>query len=147
MGTAALLACMVIGIADGDTLTARCDTPHGAENVKVRLAEIDAPEKGQPWGNRSKQHLAELCFKKSATVAPVSTDRYGRTVARVHCDGVDANAEQVRTGLAWVFSRYVTDWTLYTVQRDAMVAKAGLWDDQHPVPPWEWRDSQREARR
>jgi hypothetical protein len=50
---AALLACTVIGIADGDTLTARCDVPDGKVNVTVRVAEIDAPEKAQPWGNRS----------------------------------------------------------------------------------------------
>ena len=100
---------MVIGIADGDTLTARCELPAGAENIKVRLAEIDAPEKGQAFGNRSKQHLSDTCFKKPAEVRPQTKDRYGRTVARVICDGVDANAEQVRAGMAWVFDKYVVD--------------------------------------
>jgi endonuclease YncB( thermonuclease family) len=80
---AAALACTIIAIADGDTLTARCDDA----NIVVRVAEIDAPEKGQPWGTRSRQHLAELCDGKLAVVRPRTTDRYGRTVARVECAG------------------------------------------------------------
>jgi endonuclease YncB( thermonuclease family) len=139
MPAAALLACLVIGVADGDTLTARCETPAGAENIKVRLAEIDAPEKGQPWAIRSKRHLAQLCIKKTAELRPVAQDRYGRTVAHVQCNGVDANTEQVRAGMAWVFDHHVEDWTLFGVQRDARAAKAGLWADAAPVPPWEWR--------
>lgn len=113
---AAMLACTVIGIVDGDTLTVRCDVPEGKVYVTVRVAEIDAPEKAQPWGNRSKQNLAALCFGKPAIVAPQTTDRYGRTVARVKCDGTDASADQVRAGMAWVFDRCVTDRVLYAVQ-------------------------------
>jgi len=104
-----VLICVVIGISDGDKLTARCETPTGMENIKVRLAEIDAPEKGQAFGNRSKQHLSHLWFKRPAEVRPQTKDRDGRTVARVTCDGVDANAEQVHAGMAWVFDKYVVD--------------------------------------
>jgi len=102
MSGAALLLCLVISISDGDTLTACCDTPRGVENIRVRLAEIDAPEKAQPFGARSKQHLAALCFKKRATLKPQRTDRCQRTVARVECDGADASSEQIRAGMAWV---------------------------------------------
>jgi len=70
MPAGAVLLCLVIGIADGDTLTARCETPAGMENINVRLAEVDAPEKGQAFGTQSKQHLAELCFP-SAPAAPM----------------------------------------------------------------------------
>jgi micrococcal nuclease len=132
---AAALACVVIGIADGDTLTARCD----ATNITIRLAEIDAPEKGQAWGQRSKQHLAALCFQQPAVVTPRTTDRYGRTVARIECDGVDASAEQVRAGMAWVFDRYVSDRVLYPVQDAARAERRGLWTDAEPIAPWEWR--------
>lgn len=120
---ATALVCFVIGIADVDTLTAQRQTASGTENLHVRLAEIDAPEKGQAFGNRSRQRLAELCFKKQAVVTPQTTDRYGRTVARVECDGVDANAEQVRAGMASVFDRYVTDRSLYAVQDEVRAAK------------------------
>jgi endonuclease YncB( thermonuclease family) len=136
---AAMLACTVIGIADGDTLTAWCDTFDGRVKVTVRVAEIDAPENAQPWGNRSRQHLAALCHGKPAVVEPRTTDRYGRTVARVECDGADASAEQVRAGMAWVFDRYVSDRGLYAVQDDARAGRRGLWGDRVPVAPWYWR--------
>lgn len=136
-----MLACTVIGIADGDTLTARCDVPEGRVSVTVRVAEIDATERKQPWGNRSRQHLAALCQGKAAVVSRRTTDRYGRTVARVECDGTDASAEQVRAGMAWVFDRYVSERGLYAVQDDARASRRGLWGDLEPVAPWEWRQS------
>ena len=136
-GTA--LLCLVIGIADGDTLTARCETPVGLENIKIRLAEIDAPEKGQAFGTQSKRHLADLCFRKQAVVMPRTKDRYLRTVATVACEGTDAGTEQVRTGMAWVFDRYVADRRLYAIQDDARSVRRGLWAAANPVAPWEWR--------
>jgi micrococcal nuclease len=139
MPVAAILACLVIGIADGDTLTARCATAHGEQNIRVRLAEIDAPEKGQAFGQSSKQHLAALCFRKRAEVKSTATDRYGRTIARVHCEGVDANALQVRAGMARAFTRYLTDPMFRELEREARDGRRGLWADAHPMPPWEWR--------
>jgi len=125
----------VIGIADGDTLTVLVER----QQIKVRLVEIDAPETGQAFGNRSKQSLSDLCFNKAATLDDMGRDRYGRTLARVHCDGVDANAEQVRRGMAWVYDRYVTDRSLYGLQDEAKAARRGLWAEPSPTPPWEWR--------
>ncbi len=78
---AVALTCFVIAIADGDTLTARCATPSGADTLHIRLAEIDAPEMGQAFGTKSREHLAGLCYKKPAVVSPRTRDRYGRTVA------------------------------------------------------------------
>jgi endonuclease YncB( thermonuclease family) len=129
--------CNVVGVTDGDTLTVRCD---GKPHEKVRLSEIDAPEMRQAFGHRSKQSLSEICFGKPATLdRNKRPDRYKRTIARVHCNGVDANAEQVRRGMAWVYDRYVTDHSLYELQREAQEAKRGLWADKEPVRPWEWR--------
>ncbi len=79
----AALLCLIVGISDGDTLTARCpaaDPAHPYQQVRVRLAEIDAPESRQAFGQRSKRHLSDLCFKTDATIRPTATDRYGRTV-------------------------------------------------------------------
>ena len=129
----------VVGIADGDTLTVL----HEREQTKVRLAEIDAPEKAQPFGQRSRQSLAELCSQQPVRVADKGRDRYGRTIGRVWCAGVDANAEQVRRGMAWVYDRYAADQALYALQAEARAAHRGLWVDAHPVPPWEWRHAYR----
>jgi endonuclease YncB( thermonuclease family) len=111
--------------------------------VRVRLAEIDAPQKGQAFGNSSRQHLAELCFKMQAVVKLQPTDRYGRTVARVECDSVDANVEQVRAGVAWVFDRSVIDRSLHALQDEVKAAMRGLWADNHSLPPWEWHTDAR----
>lgn len=144
MSVGAMLFCLVVGISDGDTLTARCDGIQ--EQVKVRLAEIDAPEKKQPWGNRSKQALSEICYMKKAELRVVARDRHGRTVATVVCDGTNANLEQVRRGMAWVYDKYVKDASLYNVQREAQAARSGLWTEKAPAPPWEWRKSNKFSR-
>ncbi len=131
-----VLMCLVVGIADGDTLTVLCNNN---EQVKIRLAEIDAPEKKQPFGNRSKQSLSGMCFQKQAEIKPQTKDQYGRTVARVICDGTDANVEQVKRGMAWVYDKYVKDRSLYAIQDKARTSKVGLWADDKPVKPWEYR--------
>jgi endonuclease YncB( thermonuclease family) len=137
--TPALLLCLVIGIADGDSLTARCETPTGGENVKVRLAQIDAPERGQAFGTRSKQSLAALCLEQQAIVAPLTRDRYGWTVALVECRGQDASTEQVKAGMAWAYTRYLKDESLKGLESEAKAARRGLWADEAPIAPWEWR--------
>ena len=131
MLTAVFLA-TVIGVSDGDTLTV---LKHNKQQVKIRLAEIDAPERRQSFGARSKQSLSDLCFGKQAEVKPQVRDRYRRVVARVKCDGVDANAAQVYHGMAWVYRRYAKDHSLYTLQHDARIARRGLWSDPSPIPP------------
>ena len=133
------LFCLVVGISDGDTLTARCGQPGAYEQIKVRLAEIDAPEKRQPFGQRSRQHLADLCFEKQAEIRPTARDRYGRTVARVTCAGQDVNAAQVRDGMAWAYTKYLTDAGIAKLEQGARAAHRGLWADKEPVAPWEWR--------
>jgi endonuclease YncB( thermonuclease family) len=135
----ALLICLVVGITDGDTLTARCEVGRGLKTYKVRLTEIDAPEKEQPYGNRSKQKLSSICFKKPAVLQAQGKDSFGRLLARVECDGIDANASQVAMGMAWVYDQYVTDETLYEYQDEAQAERRGLWAGRDPVPPWEWR--------
>lgn len=133
--SAEILLCVVVAIADGDTLTARC----AQETIKTRLSEIDAPEKSQPWGQRSKEALSSMCFGKSAELRPLNTDRYGRTVARVVCDGVDVNLAQVRTGMAWAYRKYLRDPAVLVAEDTARVERQGLWADSNPLPPWEWR--------
>ena len=126
----------VVGVHDGDSITVLVDR----RQIKVRLADIDAPELKQAFGRRSKQSLSDLCFNKSATLEDQGQDRYGRTLARVRCAGEDANREQVRRGFAWVFRRYAPRPSpLYDLEAEAKAARRGLWSDPKPLEPWEWR--------
>ncbi len=140
--------CVVVGVSDGDSLTARCISAESEKRrtVAVRLAEVDAPEHGQAFNSRSKRHLASLCFKAKAELRVLDVDRYGRAVARVNCNGTDANAAQVRAGMAWVFDQFATDRSLYELEAEARRARVGLWADPQPVPPWIWRRGSRPRR-
>lgn len=139
MALAEILLCLVVGISDGDTLTVRCGPPGEYQQLKVRLAEIDAPEKAQAFGQRSKEHLSTLCFQQPAKVKPVTKDRYGRTVARVECRGHDASSSLVAAGMAWAYTKYLTDPTIKPIEMKARAERIGLWADPHPIAPWEYR--------
>ena len=143
---ATALLCLVVGVADGDTLKVRCGEPGRYEQLSIRLSAIDAPEKAQPFGDRSKRALSDLCFEQRATIRPVTKDRYGRTVADVECRGRDAGTEQIRAGMAWVYVKYAAKYPqLYPIERTARKAAIGLWHDAQPVTPWEWRHLDRSA--
>jgi len=138
--TAETIPGRVVAIHDGDTLTVLV----AKHPVKVRLADIDAPELKQAFGTRSRQSLAALCFQEEARLETAGKDRYGRTIATVHCAGTDANEQQVRQGMAWVFERYARrNSPLYAIQSEAKTAGIGLWSDPQPVQPWEWRQQKR----
>ncbi|MFH1495074.1 MAG: thermonuclease family protein [Pseudomonadota bacterium] len=131
----------VVGVSDGDTLTV---LDGSNRRYKIRLSAIDAPEKNQPFGMRSKQALSSLCFGKDARVTPLKEDRYGRTVADVDCGGKNVNEEQIRTGMAWVYRKYANGYgVLYTLEDVARTGQQGLWIDQNPMPPWEWRHNRK----
>lgn len=130
------ISCRVVSIADGDTLTC-LTTTQGP--IKVRVGEIDAPERSQPFGEQSKQSLSDSCLGQDAIVRVLDHDRYGRTVGRVNCAGVDANLEQVRAGMAWVYRQYLRDQSLLAVEAEARQARRGLWADVNPAPPWDYR--------
>ena len=116
-----------------------CD---GNAKTIVRLAEIDAPERTQPYSQISRRNLIELCKDKTIFYEPVSTDRYGRTVAMVTCGGVVVNWRQVRDGLAWCFHKYLTQpATCLPLEGEARAARRGLWRDDQPMAPWEFRVS------
>ena len=144
--TAATLAGRVVGVSDGDTVTVLT-----AENrqFKIRLSGIDAPEKKQPFGTHAKETLARQLFGQAVVVEWSKTDRYGRIVGKIEVDGVDANLEQVREGSAWVYTQYlrelpVEDRKLYLeAERLAKAERRGLWRDEQPEPPWQWRRERR----
>lgn len=130
----------VIKIADGDTITV---LTNNNEQVKVRLYGIDAPEKKQEFGTKSKDFTADFCFGKEVEVETVDTDRYGRTVGRVYYNNKELNLELVKNGYAWVYSQYCKDseycGELKDMEKLARSDKAGLWKDSDPTPPWLFR--------
>jgi endonuclease YncB( thermonuclease family) len=131
----------VVRVADGDTITVRV----GRERVKVRLAEVDAPERGQPWGKRAKQALLDKVGGCDVDVSWRFTDRYGRRVGRVRCGEHDVNRELVREGHAWVYRHWLRDPTLLAEEQRARDEHRGLWGlpEHERVPPWEWRKERR----
>jgi endonuclease YncB( thermonuclease family) len=137
-GFAAALDGKVVSVSDGDTLTVL-----DVDNVqhKIRLAQIDAPEKAQPWGNRARESLMVFAVGKQVHVDVSSTDRYGRSIGTVFVGDQDASAHQLAQGLAWVYDYYVTDHSLYAIQAAAKASKSGLWADSNPIAPWVWRSA------
>jgi len=135
---------LVVGVSDGDTITVLDDTK---TQHKIRLAGIDAPEKGQAFGQRSKEHLSDLLYRKTVTVEGSKADRYGRTVGKVLVNGIDANLEQVKAGFAWHYKKYQREQskpdrvTYAQAEDEARQAKRGLWRDGDPVAPWDFRRS------
>ena len=143
---------VVVGVADGDTVTV-LDGERRAQS-RVRLSEIDTPERGQPWGTRARQALADKVFRRDVRIAPQGEDRYGRVLGRLYVGDRDVNREMVREGHAWVYRRYSLDAGLLEDERVAREARRGLWSlpESETVPPWEWRRGARrpdvgEARR
>lgn len=132
----------VVGVSDGDTLTAMV----GDTKTIIRLAEIDAPERTQPYSRVSRRNLEAICrHAKTVEITPVDTDRYGRTVAHVRCDGVHVNWRQVEDGLAWCFIRYLKQPDLcLPIEKAAREAKRGLWREPNPQAPWEFRAAKRD---
>lgn len=138
--SAASVPCRVVGITDGDTLTCLVD---GKVRLKVRLAQIDAPEKTQPFGQKSKQALSALVFGKDVVLDAHSKDRYGRTIATVFLRGADVNLEMVKSGMAWVYDQYAHDPGYFVAQHRAAEGRRGLWADSRGIKPSEWRAMKR----
>ena len=145
----------VVSVADGDTLTLL--DPSKVQH-KIRLHGIDAPEKGQPFGQRSKENLSLLSYSKPAKADCHKKDRYGRQVCVVwvqplDCQNcsltLDVGMAQLTKGLAWHYTRYEKEQSAETRARyadaevEARARNAGLWGDPRPVAPWEWRDERR----
>jgi len=139
----------VVGVTDGDTVTVLVN---GHDQVKVRLAGIDAPERRQPFGQAAREALAQVIFQKDVEIIGDKIDRYGRMVGKIIYRDRDVNIELVRAGLAWWYRKYaseqsVQDRSTYAAAEDeARSGKRGLWSEPNPLPPWEWRSERRQRR-
>ena len=130
-----LLAGHVVAVHDGDTVSIRTSKT----TLRVRLADIDCPEIGQPHGSQAKDFTSKLIFGHDASIEARGLDQYNRVIGRVTVDGRDVSEVLVRAGLAWVYSRGPADRALSEAERDARSRRTGIWADPSPVPPWTWR--------
>lgn len=154
----ALLMCLIVGVSDGDTLTARCGDPGAYQQIKVRLSGIDAPERKQAYGARSKQALSDIAFGKRADLYCGKTDRYKRAVCKVMVapasapsgpKTLDAGLALVTQGMAWWYRAYAREQAPQErgqyayAEEEAKAKRAGLWAEPQAVPPWEWRKNEK----
>ena len=133
----------VVGVHDGDTVTLLMA---GNRQIKVRLAQIDAPELDQAFGQQSKQSLSAMVFNKTINVEKETMDKYGRTVGTLFINDLDANKEQIKLGMGWVYRKYLRDQSLLLIEEAARQAKVGLWADANPMAPWDYRHGGKEKK-
>jgi len=129
----------VINIVDGDTL----DVQVGLNKYRIRLAEIDAPEKNQPWGHEAKHSLASKILKKEVHIIVTDKDRYGRQIGRIFIGQTDINRSMILEGHAWAYRQYLQNKNLIEVETKARQAGIGLWHSSDAIPPWDWRRGKR----
>lgn len=140
----------IVSVGDGDTVTL---LDNNLRQHKIRLAGIDAPEKRQPFGNRSRLHLGTLVFGKQVTADCPKKDRYKRAVCRLEVDGIDANLAQIEAGMAWHYKAYAREqspadrWRYTKAEDRAREARQGLWADRAPVAPWDFRKARKNTPR
>lgn len=129
----------VVAVLDGDTITV---LDSDRRQHRVRLHQIDAPEKDQDFGAAAKKSLSQMIYRRDVAVATVTTDRYRREVGTVYLAGADINLEQIRRGMAWVYRRYSHDAGYLAAEQSARASRIGLWARAKPIPPWEFRHEQ-----
>lgn len=125
----------VIAVMDGDTIMVL----HDGAKIKIRMANIDAPEKDQAFGMQSRQSLLEMVQKKLVHINSQAVDQYGRVVGLVSVDGRSVNEEQVKRGMAWEYSHFHSNRSYIALQSEAQQARRGLWGQGSPLAPWQWR--------
>jgi endonuclease YncB( thermonuclease family) len=133
----------VIRVSDGDTIVVRT----GDANIRIRLAEIDAPERGQPWGTRSKDELSQMVAGKSVSVFPQGSDRYGRTIAQVKIGDQDVGRMMIERGAAWAYRDFLRDPVPIGIEQRAKSQRLGLWamPESERLAPWLYRAQQRQS--
>ena len=136
----------IIGVTDGDTLTL-LDAAHIPQ--KIRLSGIDAPEKRQAFGEKSKTYLSALAYNRQAQADCRKIDRYRRRVCVIYVNGRDVGREQIEAGMAWWYQQYARDQKKQErvdyehAEFQAKRHRYGLWSSKNPTPPWEWRRGRR----
>ena len=129
--------CIVVKVSDGDTFS--CNKGYG-DTIQVRLADIDAPESGQAYGNQSRKALNKLIYKQMVTLKNTKQDKYGRTAATVFSGSTNVNLAMIEQGYAWHYKRYSNNAEYAAAMRQAQKSRRGLWADKGKIiKPEDWR--------
>ena len=131
----------VVRVLDGDTIEVLVEK----KPIRIRLAEIDCPEKNQPFGQVAKKYVLKIAAHEIVTVHFKTKDRYGRTIGEVILpDGDSLNRLLIRDGYAWHYKKYSKDESLAELENQARKDGVGLWQDNNPIAPWQWRRGKRD---
>jgi len=134
----------VVAISDGDTI--RVYDRNENIQYKIRLSGIDAPEKNQPYGRKSKEALSNLIFGKTVRVSDQGKDRYKRILGYVKLGDIDVNLEMVKSGNAWTYRKYNQSEDYLDAENSAKEKRLGLWALENPIPPWQFRKTEKKSR-
>jgi endonuclease YncB( thermonuclease family) len=138
--TQTILTAKVIGVKDGDTVEVMDN--HNKTTI-LRLAEVDCPEKKQPYGNAAKQFTSKAVYRKTISYIITNKDRYGRSVAKVYYKSKYLSSELIKNGLGWHYKKYSNSKELALLEQKARTQRIGLWVDPNPVYPSDWRKGKR----
>lgn len=132
------LSGLVVHVGDGDSITL---LDAHKQRHRIRLAEIDAPELGQAYGQASRRALNELIGQQQVRIHLLDTDQYGRIVGVVYFNDQDINVYMLVQGMAWVYHRYLRRPELLQIEQEAREQKRGLWQqpEHQRIAPWTWR--------
>jgi micrococcal nuclease len=143
IGAGNLMQGRVVAIADGDTFTLLLANN---SQEKIRLIDIDAPEKKQDFGMAAKKQLSDLIFGKQVNVRWMKRDRNKRIIGEVFINGVNINEVMIKEGFAWQYLIYNSGPRLRNMEAEARKLKKGLWQMPNPVAPWEFRHSKKKVK-
>ncbi len=139
----------IVRIIDGDTFVSFANN----DSLKIRLSGVDTPEMGngksklhQPYANKAKEYMTNLILGQEVLIIPKEKDRYGRLVAWVFLDDIDISEELLKAGLAWHFVKYDSNDNYTRFEKKARSKRIGLWEDNVPIAPWEWRKMKKEEK-
>lgn len=130
----------VVKIIDGDTLDVNIDS----NIIRIRLADIDTPERNQPWGLEAKKFLTTKILKKEVQILITNKDRYGRQIGIIFLENTNINELMVLKGHAWAYRKYLRNKNLIRIENKARKASIGLWHKGDAIPPWDWRKGVRQ---
>ncbi len=135
-----MLSAKVVGVRDGDTVEVLDEQN---KTYILRLAEVDCPEKKQPYGNAAKQFTANTVYRKTIKYIVTNKDRFGRSVAKVYYKNKYLSAEIIKNGMGWHYKKHSRSKELALLEQKARLSGIGLWADSNAIAPWDWRKARR----